>query len=547
MGRIPEYSRNRLASSVVGGAAEDRSGEIYGGMVTNAAAVLAKKQEEHDTIEAGRLIPEYTAARYAMASKLRQESLDNPTAYVEQAKEWTAKLQQEFSGRATTAGARKIFDMHAAAYLKTAYMDDVQWAEKAKNVKDVDHIMTTSQGISDNASRAGNVSTLVDNLIALDEHAKTSASLLSQEGKNKLKQDKRVAVNAYFDAKINQDPVQALRELDDKKLDSYLSVSDRENIRDRARRMVPYIPELKAIDNYVSLSRQADEETASAVSTPGGYRAALYKAAYYKAQADAQPATEEGKAKAREFTLKAQMNAAAVEAINQMRVKVVSDLATVQRFDRDIEQITTVFVNGQKAKEADLANPRTAESKALAKRLDEMLELRAKVATAFTEGKINRQDYLRLDQELSSRVSYAVQNNAGQSFLGLMDTPWERTLDKDLRKFADAASKTFSGKFATTPVQSRGDLMSIFFDEIESAGKDYRNLTETEMRSFSEQAKKRYIIQTRGVDIDAMRKQIGQYITVLRPSGETATFKVKSVDDFGRIYEDKSVLEEKPR
>jgi len=311
--------------------------------------------------------------------------------------------------------------------------------------------------------------------------------------------------------------------------------------------MVPYIPELKAIDNYVSLSRQADEETASAVSTPGGYRAALYKAAYYKAQADAQPATEEGKAKAREFTLKAQMNAAAVEAINQMRVKVVSDLATVQRFDRDIEQITTVFVNGQKAKEADLANPRTAESKALAKRLDEMLELRAKVATAFTEGKINRQDYLRLDQELSSRVSYAVQNNAGQSFLGLMDTPWERTLDKDLRKFADAASKTFSGKFATTPVQSRGDLMSIFFDEIESAGKDYRNLTETEMRSFSEQAKKRYIIQTRGVDIDAMRKQIGQYITVLRPSGETATFKVKSVDDFGRIYEDKSVLEEKPR
>jgi len=107
MGKINEYQRKQLASSVVGVAPEDTSGATIGKGITNIGVALTKRQEVLDTADATTAYYEYAAATAIGAAELMKKYQTDPTLdpltfnteYQQQAEQLATKFKENIPDR----------------------------------------------------------------------------------------------------------------------------------------------------------------------------------------------------------------------------------------------------------------------------------------------------------------------------------------------------------------------------------------------------------------------------------------------------------------
>lgn len=136
MGKINEYQRSRLASSVVGSPSIDTSGQVIAGSIADIGAALIKRQGVLDTAEATKTGYEYTAATNLAAMELMKQyqndpSLD-PLTFDAQYQEGAAVLAGEFKEKLPDRLHNK-FDVLVSRANASQSITNTRWAFAQQN------------------------------------------------------------------------------------------------------------------------------------------------------------------------------------------------------------------------------------------------------------------------------------------------------------------------------------------------------------------------------------------------------------------------------
>lgn len=141
MGKINEYQRKQLASSAVGVAGPDRSGEIIGGAAAKLGGVIAQKEQERynvlATVQANDALMEAGMSVQRVSNQLKTQYAANPDAYPAA---FVAAGQEVIANAAEAIqdpGVRKKFLPAAHTMLRAAAANAPQWsfAQRESNAK----------------------------------------------------------------------------------------------------------------------------------------------------------------------------------------------------------------------------------------------------------------------------------------------------------------------------------------------------------------------------------------------------------------------------
>ena len=135
MGKINEYQRSQLASSAVGVASPDKSGQIVGQGVEQlgtAITVRAQKMDAYDTIQANSSVMEFGLAFQRLGSAEQIRMASNPLEYPDKIKEDGEALIKSYGEAIADPGVRAKFLNSASVILKAGVFEAEHWAENKK-------------------------------------------------------------------------------------------------------------------------------------------------------------------------------------------------------------------------------------------------------------------------------------------------------------------------------------------------------------------------------------------------------------------------------
>ena len=223
MGKINEYQRKTLASTVVGVASADKSGQIVGGATQKFGASVvthAQKMDQYDTIQANSSVMQFGLAFQRLGTQTQLEMAGNPGGYEDRLMDTGTELLNSYASAIEDPGVRGKFLGAGQTILKAGVFAGREWsvAKKIDNAqigaKESIRIGTVMTG------QAINVDQLKESIATVEEEALTElppevmAGVDSQEF---LKKNMPGVVASYFTQQAYGNPEQLIPEIKDKK------------------------------------------------------------------------------------------------------------------------------------------------------------------------------------------------------------------------------------------------------------------------------------------------------------------------------------------
>ena len=223
MGKINEYQRKQLASSVVGVAPQDTSGAIIGKSITTLGDALYKRQEALDTADATTAYYEYAAATSIGSAELMKKYQTDPSldpltfdsAYQSQAAQLATKFKENIPER-----IHNKFDLMVSKAQANQSIKNTTWAFAQQNRNALEGFYELGTVSVTAAGNSMNAEDYLDNRAKYTEASKnyrdvmTPASLNSANIKN-LKSQAISYWNANIDYENQGDPGKFMTALED--------------------------------------------------------------------------------------------------------------------------------------------------------------------------------------------------------------------------------------------------------------------------------------------------------------------------------------------
>ncbi|MCK9324151.1 MAG: hypothetical protein M0P69_01505 [Bacteroidales bacterium] len=240
MGKINEYQRQQLASSVVGVAGENKSGQIIAQGVQALGAGVSAMEQEHkkrmkvyDDLAANNALMKWSVQMAEVDQQLQRQYADNPkgysTALMTKAQELMSldaegiqrpEVKQAFLGGATTAS--KQLGVAAIGW---------EYAKLEENA-----LFDLKDGLETAvlaAGRGGGVNAVINSAIAVSDTIDVAAPLISPKDKNELEREyHQKALLAVVAQDIGNDPYNTGKALLEGKYDNIMvDTSDGRKVR----------------------------------------------------------------------------------------------------------------------------------------------------------------------------------------------------------------------------------------------------------------------------------------------------------------------------
>lgn len=131
MGKINEYQRQQLASSVVGVASENKSGQIIAQGVESIGSVIQKgeleRRDARTSLQANLSLTEFGIALQSTQQSLRHEMASNPDGYQEKLLQKSQELVNTYAGGIADQGVRSKFMAGANNFVKAQVISEGAW------------------------------------------------------------------------------------------------------------------------------------------------------------------------------------------------------------------------------------------------------------------------------------------------------------------------------------------------------------------------------------------------------------------------------------
>lgn len=228
MGKINEYQRKQLASTAVGVAPADRSGQIVGGAVSRFGTKLAAEQavlaDQYATVQANTAVMQVGLSLQKLVAQKQREMANDPSAYPESLLKDGQQMVNEFAGGIADQKVRAKFLASANTLLRTGVLAAGDWAI----AKQEDNAKTAAE----QAIRLGTIATgdtltkdaLVQNLLVMQDMIKEDIPkdlLSTKKVQETIKKDMPKALEAHFSSRVNDDPKALIKDLKEKGPGSY--------------------------------------------------------------------------------------------------------------------------------------------------------------------------------------------------------------------------------------------------------------------------------------------------------------------------------------
>jgi len=238
MGKINEYQRRQLASTAVGTAPPDKSGEIIGKSISQFGSGLvtqAQKMDEYDAIQANTAVMQFGLSFQNLATQIQTEMAANPDGYGERLLEGGTQLLESYAGSIADKGVREKFVTAGNTILRSGVAAAPVWAH-AKKIDNVKIAMADAvKGAGIAVGQSSDIEELKHNLSVARELAHEQAAVTDADGKR---------IMAEFDAD------QYIKSVMPDELESYMT----EHARNNPKQLMSDIEEGKFndIDAYTS-------------------------------------------------------------------------------------------------------------------------------------------------------------------------------------------------------------------------------------------------------------------------------------------------------
>ncbi len=269
MGVIPEFQRRKLASSVVGTAGADQSGQIIGNAVSQAAGQVAntaygiavERQEAKDAALANKTLIDFDMKAAQTFQAHQDEFAEFRGDKAERVKAFQTKADELFKATAEaipSRGARDIFDKHGYSVMK-GYIDKEL---SASDMNQANLTLTdTTDAVNLLAQRAASVgrdtgADIMQKRAALTSLLKqgettyaVAGKVLSAEQREKLKSAIPESISkGFLLSTMERNPEQVVQMLEDGSFDKLLSANDKTKMIKDAREALPKVQERRQID-----------------------------------------------------------------------------------------------------------------------------------------------------------------------------------------------------------------------------------------------------------------------------------------------------------
>lgn len=521
MGKIPLYTRNRLASEVTGAPDTDRSGEILAeGFSKGVSAIGSAMQQRqnkidmaHTEIETNRLLAEYSADRYKYSETLRKASESNPEVYIDKARKQNDMLMKDYASRATTPQVKAMFESTASGYLATVYQNDQKWVSDTRLINDTRNILATGQQMSTNGATASTYKLFLDNMGALQGHIKSTSNSISPEGQKVLQTQAKAAVTGYIEPLLIIDPNRALAEINDSKSGLLaLGLITPDDAAAFTKKAVDNIPKYQEAQMAIASARATGEMNGAYGAyrvDPDGASKAKRRSVELFARADAM---DPKNPKLKYVRAQAEFYARISEAISRTKSSVAPSVS-----DRDVEG---TFHNRLSA----IRDKAKAKPNDVGFLYDDLLSVQADLAKAYSNRSLSEAGYTQLSSQVQANLAIAAGDpkTEGWGF----GKSWSHALDSELKDYADRMPA--SRRQGKTRNDLRAAVAAEMFRIFSAKGvEDYKALSAQEINNTAEQAKKNYMMSV-GVDVDMLRRR-AEKGTLFDKYGN----RVVEVDDYG--------------
>lgn len=220
MGKINEYQRKQLASSVTNVAPADKSGEIIGGAVDQFGSAMiteARRLDTYNTIQANSAVMEFGLAFQRLGAQEQRRMAANPGEYPDKIMEDGSALMETYAGAIEDPGVRKKFLESASVILKSGVFQAHGWAEAKKldnvkiSAKESIRLGTIMTG------QATNVDELKQSIATVREMATTELPpevIAGIDAEEFIKQNMPGVLDSYFINQSYSNPEQLIADID---------------------------------------------------------------------------------------------------------------------------------------------------------------------------------------------------------------------------------------------------------------------------------------------------------------------------------------------
>lgn len=183
MPSIPQYQRERLASSLVGTPAVDTSGQEIAQSVAKFGAEVAQplfeaaieRKAAMDSVEASSLHADYVVASQQALEQHKRANLEYPSDKTGQLQQILDDTAKNVSDKASNPRVKEMFAQHAAMVKGEALIKEQNWAFEQENTNTKNRIVTSNNTLASQANSLGmSTGSINDKLTALSELTRTA-------------------------------------------------------------------------------------------------------------------------------------------------------------------------------------------------------------------------------------------------------------------------------------------------------------------------------------------------------------------------------------
>lgn len=219
MGKIPQYQRNKFASTYVGAPQVDRSGEIavkgIGGLVDTTTDIAAKKMRAKELAridaQADNALIDYQLSLQKQLKAAEKEYADNPQGFVDAAQKAGQDLQSAYLKNISDDRVKTRFGEAARQVIKKTSLDAIEWA----TVKEEENGLIAAQKVIDKrallVSQSSSPEELAYNIMATESEIKKYPGVDAKEAVKMLPD----MIDSYMYLQARDNPDQLEKDLND--------------------------------------------------------------------------------------------------------------------------------------------------------------------------------------------------------------------------------------------------------------------------------------------------------------------------------------------
>jgi len=220
MGKINEYQRKQLASTAVGVAPADRSGQIIGGAISKVGVAISKREQELDIfaeMQANTAVMQFGLAFQKLGAQAQREMAANPDKYAERLFIGGEEMLTEFANGIQDEKVKGKFMAAAGTILKAGVFQARTWEDAKKK----DNATIAAQ----DAIRLGTIQT--GSTLTKDEYLQSVTTvqemaaneipdfvLGAKDKKDFIDKNMPGALESHFSNRVYNDPEQLIKDLD---------------------------------------------------------------------------------------------------------------------------------------------------------------------------------------------------------------------------------------------------------------------------------------------------------------------------------------------